>query len=350
TLTVNGSGFVQQSVVQWNGVNKPTTFINGTQLQAAISATDVSGPTIGSVDVVNPAPGGGASGYAQVSVNAAGPALAITQFDFNTCPILNAYVTLTDRNGSAIPGLSNVSVKCSEDGNPVYCDVGPASANLIPLSIALVIDTSAGTATGGLLTEKAAATELISQLGPDASVALIQADAAANLLQTFVANKPTLIGIVNGLNSGSGGAALYDAVDMAIKITSQQHAKRQAVVILTEDDNGAGAIQSSFSVLNESIAAGLPVYALTVTPGSQIPNLVSFLNQVTLNSYGTLYLDSPAHGLTFTMDQLAGILENQYLVSYTTQTPGAMHTLGIVNGFPPGAGTTSRTYQSCVAH
>jgi Bacterial pre-peptidase C-terminal domain len=61
TLTVNGTGFVSASVVQWNGSHRPTTFVNATQLSAAISGADVAAAGTATVTVVNPAPGGGLS-------------------------------------------------------------------------------------------------------------------------------------------------------------------------------------------------------------------------------------------------------------------------------------------------
>ena len=42
TLTVNGSGFVGQSVVNWNGTAQTTTFVTSNQLTAAIPAADVA--------------------------------------------------------------------------------------------------------------------------------------------------------------------------------------------------------------------------------------------------------------------------------------------------------------------
>ncbi|MGH8719484.1 MAG: IPT/TIG domain-containing protein, partial [Burkholderiales bacterium] len=41
TLTVNGSNFVSTSIVRWNGLNRPTTFVSSTQLTAAIPASDI---------------------------------------------------------------------------------------------------------------------------------------------------------------------------------------------------------------------------------------------------------------------------------------------------------------------
>ncbi len=59
TLTVNGSYFVNGSVVNWNGSARPTTFVNGGQLTASISAADIANPgTVVSVTVVNPGDAG----------------------------------------------------------------------------------------------------------------------------------------------------------------------------------------------------------------------------------------------------------------------------------------------------
>ncbi len=57
TLTVTGSHFVNGSQIRWNGAARPTTFVNGGQLQALIPASDIATTGVASVTVVNPAPG-----------------------------------------------------------------------------------------------------------------------------------------------------------------------------------------------------------------------------------------------------------------------------------------------------
>ncbi|TRW22359.1 T9SS sorting signal type C domain-containing protein [Flavobacterium zepuense] len=42
TLTVNGSNFINSSVVKWNGVNLTTTYVSATQLTAAVPAGNIS--------------------------------------------------------------------------------------------------------------------------------------------------------------------------------------------------------------------------------------------------------------------------------------------------------------------
>jgi hypothetical protein len=61
-LSVNGSGFIGTSQVQWNGVSRATTLVSSTELQAQITAEDIATTGTASVTVFNPAPGGGTSG------------------------------------------------------------------------------------------------------------------------------------------------------------------------------------------------------------------------------------------------------------------------------------------------
>ena len=61
TLLVYGSGFNSASVVQWNGVARPTTYIDSFDLTATISASDVQALGNSSVTVYNAPPGGGLS-------------------------------------------------------------------------------------------------------------------------------------------------------------------------------------------------------------------------------------------------------------------------------------------------
>src|SRR6266481_6154498 len=49
TLTVNGTGFVSGSVVNWNGSGRATTFVNGSQLTASILASDIASASTASV-------------------------------------------------------------------------------------------------------------------------------------------------------------------------------------------------------------------------------------------------------------------------------------------------------------
>jgi hypothetical protein len=75
TLTVNGARFVNGSVVRINGQDRPTTFVNSTQLTAVIQAADIAASGAATIIVVNPEPGGGPSNAFSLAINNPAPVL-----------------------------------------------------------------------------------------------------------------------------------------------------------------------------------------------------------------------------------------------------------------------------------
>jgi hypothetical protein len=68
-LSLTGSDFVNGSVVRVNGSDRPTTFVDSTQLTAQIPAIDISSAGTVAVSVFNPSPGGGSSGLVGLTIN-----------------------------------------------------------------------------------------------------------------------------------------------------------------------------------------------------------------------------------------------------------------------------------------
>jgi hypothetical protein len=68
TLTVRGGNFTPASVVQLDGADRPTHFTSTVQLTAEVSAADLASPGAAVVRVRTPAPGGGQSGPATLTV------------------------------------------------------------------------------------------------------------------------------------------------------------------------------------------------------------------------------------------------------------------------------------------
>lgn len=75
TLTVNGSNFNGNAVVNWNGVPQRTMFLSATQLMAAIPASSLATPGRAMVTVTNPGnttPGGPYGGVSTMSETSTG--------------------------------------------------------------------------------------------------------------------------------------------------------------------------------------------------------------------------------------------------------------------------------------
>jgi 6-phosphogluconolactonase (cycloisomerase 2 family) len=69
TITINGVNFMAGSQAQWNGDNRPTTYVNDQQIKMIIGVADLALGGQGSITVVNPGPGGGASNTATFSIH-----------------------------------------------------------------------------------------------------------------------------------------------------------------------------------------------------------------------------------------------------------------------------------------
>jgi YVTN family beta-propeller protein len=73
TLTINGTNFVAASTVNFGGSTPATTFVNSTQLTAAIPAASIASTGTPAVTVTNPAPGGGTSKAINFTITSGGP-------------------------------------------------------------------------------------------------------------------------------------------------------------------------------------------------------------------------------------------------------------------------------------
>ena len=112
TLTVNGTNFNSNSVVKLNGSSRTTTFVNSTQLSAAILANDVASAGTPSITVYTATPGGGTSTSAAITVSQVVIGTSIVQ---PSC-YADGSITITASGGTApytydwfdISGTNNV--------------------------------------------------------------------------------------------------------------------------------------------------------------------------------------------------------------------------------------------------
>ena len=121
TLTVTGSGFISASVVRWNGVARPTTFVSGTSLQAAISAADIAAVGTAQITVFTPGPGGGTSSPLTFTINQA-PTLTISASP--VAPGASETVTLTGGFGGVNDWLALASTTSPNSSNVQWVYVG----------------------------------------------------------------------------------------------------------------------------------------------------------------------------------------------------------------------------------
>jgi len=118
TLTVNGSGFINGSVVNFNGNARVTSYVSATQLTAAILATDVASVGTPAVTVTNPTPGGGTSNAVTFNVTAAPLTAQTITFANPGAQTVGTPLTLsaTATSGLAVTFTSTTTGVCTVSG------------------------------------------------------------------------------------------------------------------------------------------------------------------------------------------------------------------------------------------
>lgn len=122
-LVLNGTGFVPNSQVKWNGANRTTTFNSTTQLSASIPAADLVTAGSKAVKVSNPTPGGGDSNVKTFTVNNLVPTLtsispaSATQGTYSSVSV-NMYGTNFVSN--SVPYFNGHSINLQQFVSPTH--------------------------------------------------------------------------------------------------------------------------------------------------------------------------------------------------------------------------------------
>ncbi|MFH1575106.1 MAG: VWA domain-containing protein [Acidobacteriota bacterium] len=153
--------------------------------------------------------------------------------------LVNVVFSAADRNNQPYPGLKAEDFVLFEDGQrqtiEYFSEMGKAGD--VPLTIALLIDTS-GSVKDKLEDEKRTAAEFFqSVLRPDKDLALIiQFDAEVNLVQDLTSSPDRLIDALDSLEAGNS-TALYDAVYLAVEEKLRHEAGRKVIVAITDGED-----------------------------------------------------------------------------------------------------------------
>ncbi len=102
TLTINGTNFVNNATVKWNGADRPTMFVNSTQVTASITAADISATGTANITVTNPDPTNGASSALSFAIN--NPAPTITGINPASTQAGNSTTILTVNGTNFVNG------------------------------------------------------------------------------------------------------------------------------------------------------------------------------------------------------------------------------------------------------
>src|SRR5260370_11186941 len=175
--------------------------------------------------------------------------------------LVNILFTVADKKGKFVTNLRKDDFRVFED------EKGQAITNFssetdLPLTIALIIDTS-GSIRDKLRFEQEAATEFFYstlQRGKDKAL-IISFDSGVDLVQDFTDNPEKLSDAVRKIRAG-GGTSLYDAIYLAVSQKLAGQSGRHVVILITDGDDNSSRI-SLTETLEAAQQNDVTIYAIS---------------------------------------------------------------------------------------
>jgi len=189
-------------------------------------------------------------------------------FKFRTgVELINVNATVTDQGGRFVPGLAREDFRVFDDDAPQT--VTHFSAERVPVSLGIVLDTSGSMDGEKIIAAREALTRFLSELlDPDDEVFLFRFDNAPQLLQGWTKDKRVVSDVVQRIQP-RGGTALYDAVADAVQMAQQGHNRKKAVVIIS-DGNDTSSRTDIFAVKQLIRETEVLVYAIGVDTSGMV--------------------------------------------------------------------------------
>ncbi|MBM3735949.1 MAG: DUF1573 domain-containing protein, partial [Acidobacteria bacterium] len=348
-LVVNGSGFVRSSVVELNGRPINTFFNHQGQLISFIAANEISQPAGIRVTVSSPPPGGGRSAQQLLTVRgataAAGPSVAVHQFDLQFCPLVNSYMTVFDAANVPITGLQAVS--CTEDAAPVACRLVPA-VNETPLSISILYGLNGTANEEERQILRNAVRQFVLSLRANDRIQLIHLDDFREQA-VFGDTRENVLAKIDLLRPIPGANLLLDSAWFALNSVGRERGRRQAVFLFTGMENRGGGLQDYNQLIGTVRSAGVPffTYALGAGAGDNV-DLAAVLRQLARDSNGQYTVEADARNYATRFQALNRILDSQYQIEFRATTiDSTAKTMRFTFSLPDGQVTGTRTYTPC---
>jgi VWFA-related protein len=241
--------------------------------------------------------------------------------------LVNVLFTVTDNNGRLVAGLGPEDFIVEEDGEEQEIQHF-ASENELPLTLALLVDTSPSVQPV-FEEEKRTAGQFLNSILRQQDLALVMGfDREVTLMQDFTESSRLLGSAVADLEVGSG-TSVYDAVYLASEERLQHEAGRKAIILISDGEDTTSRVRR-----NESLISAHQADAVIYSISNTLPRRGGLfgLGGSRGGDIGTLRaLSEETGGAVFEIDDrsdfeeifatIADELRSQYSLAYVSTNP-----------------------------
>jgi Ca-activated chloride channel homolog len=238
--------------------------------------------------------------------------------------LVNVEVSVTDRNGATIGGLTRDDFSIQEDGQPQRIAIFERQSER-PLNLILAIDTSDSVSINSRLEENAARRFTQAVLRPQDRMSLFEFSSYVRELVPFTNQAKQVDRGLRHLGQG-GGTAFYDAILLGSQRLAGKQGRKVMVVVSDGDDTVKGATYDQAfekALRNEVMIYSLIDVPIETSAGRDLRGEHALITLAEQTGGKSFYVN--ANGLDRAFAQVSDDLRTQYLLGYYPrhQQPGA---------------------------
>ena len=238
--------------------------------------------------------------------------------------LINVLFTVTDKDGRLVDGLGLEDFVVKEDGEEQTIQYF-ASENELPLTLALLVDTSPSVREV-FAEEKRTARQFLRSILRSQDLALVMGfDRSVTLMQDFTESSGMLGDAIDDLRVGSG-TSIFDAVYLASEDRLAREAGRKAIILISDGEDTTSRIRRTEALISAH-KADVVIYSISNTLrrgggrfgfGGQGSGDIGTLKRLSEETGGAVFELDNRDDFQEIFEQIAAELRSQYSLAYVS--------------------------------
>ena len=232
--------------------------------------------------------------------------------------LINVLFTVTDKRGRLVTDLNKSDITLTEDNKPQTITNFSRETDL-PLTIALLIDTSTSIRDRFKFEQDAASEFLYRTLRPRKDKALfITFDSAIELVQDYTDSPEVLAKAIRQVRPG-GGTKMLDAIFLACQEKLKAETGRKVIILISDGDDNL-SLETMNSVLEMAQRSDVSIFAISTNSTGffnlSAPKSDKLLKRLAEETGGRAFFPFKAEDLTQSFQDISTELRSQYSLAY----------------------------------